>query len=299
MSLWMKRIARLAAACLAATFLSIPVSAEISARFSFGPAFASMRDLADGIRGYDDYSRGIYGSDLSGGFKAPRLGFDLSGELVYSVDGHWGAGLGFGWMSFSRQSGISYVISGASADEDLTARVAAIPIFFNLHYELPMSERASVDAWIGPALYLTKLTWEYDLTASVEGQSGADRSEFKASRLGFGAQAGIVLVYKLSGAVDLTAEIEGRIGSAGGFSGDSTETAAGDFWSFEDSVRAKVWAYDWTYDNGSYRMLSFQENAPSGTGIRDAREAKIGLSGLGVRVGVRVRLPFGAAGGGR
>ena len=83
-----------------------------------------------------------------------------------------------------------------------------------------------------------------------------------------------------------------RIASAGGFKGSWTETGSGDFWAVSDSGEATVWVFDWIYGAKPYRQLSFQDSRPAGADVAGAEEARIGLSGLGLKIGLRVRLPF-------
>jgi len=287
----MKKLVPAAAVLAILAFLPPLSQAGLSARFSLGAGFVRSGDLAAGIRGYNDFSLSLYGSDLKGRFSAPGLGFEPSAEIVFSPGPRWGIGLGFGYSFFSRSSEMSYAIADATVAENLTAGVYAIPFELNLHFFFPLSERVTIDAWAGPGISLVRMKWDYRMTVGLEGQSGTDHFEFKAERPAFGGQAGIGIAFKLSEAFDLTAEIRGRLSAAAGFTGNWTETGSGDFWAIDDSGETKVWAFDLLYGGKTYRQLSFQESKPAGANINSAEEAKIGLSGVSVRIGFRVRLP--------
>ena len=272
---------------------AVPAAAAISARFSFGPAIIGTGDLAAGIQGNNDVSARLYGPSLSGGLKAPGLGFEPSGEIVLHLGSRWGIGFGSGFSFFSGEGELAYAVGDVTVKEHLLTRLTAVPLQLNIHFFIPLSGRLSIDAWAGPGLYLTRWTWDYTMTAGAQGMSGSDRFIFKAGRPAFGGQAGLAVGLKLSNALDLTIEVSGRYASAGGFSGDWTETGSGDFWSLADSGQASAWAYDWMYDGKPFRQLSFQETAPEGESVKNARDARIELTGLGVRLGFRIRLPFG------
>lgn len=289
----MKKLVPAAAVLAVLAFLPPLSQAGLSARFSLGTGFIQSGDLAEGIRGYNDFTSSLYGSGLQGGFKGPGPGFEPSAEIVFSPGTRWGIGLGFGYSSFSRSSEMSYTVADASVTENLTAGIFAVPLELNFHVFFPVSERVTIDAWAGPGLSLVKMKWDYRMIVGFEGQSGTDHFEFEAERTAIGGQAGIGIAVRLSEAFDLTAEIRGRLSAAAGFTGHWTETGSGDFWAIDDSGEAKVWAFDLLYAGKTYRQLSFQESKPAGANVNGAEEAKIGLSGVSVRIGFRIRLPFG------
>jgi hypothetical protein len=289
----MRKLAWIAAALSVFVLLAGPAAAAgISARFSFGAGIIRTGDLRDGILGYNDFSSILYGSELRGKFAAPGAGMDPSAEIVFHAGPRWGIGLGFGYASFSKSSEMSYAVADTGVTENLTAGIAAVPLQLNLHFFIPLSERLTIDAWAGPGVALSRLKWEYRMAVDLAGLKSEDRFEFHADRPVFGGQAGIGIFFKLSGAVDLNAEVCGRIASAGGFKGSWTETGSGDFWAISDAGEATVWVFDWLYGAKPYRQLSFQGSKPAGANVVGAEEARIGLTGVSLKIGLRIRLPF-------
>jgi len=295
----MRKLARIAAALIALALFAAPAAAEISVRFSLGAAVVRPGDLQDGILGYNGLSSALYGADLRGKFSAPGPGFEPSAEIVVHLGPKLGIGFGFGYASFSGAGEMSYAVASASVTESLTARISAVPLQLNLHFFIPLSGRIMIDAWAGPGIALSRLGWEYRMTVELEGGRSEDRFDFHADSPVFGAQAGVGILYSLSRAIDLSAEISGRFAAASGFNGSWTEVGSGDFWSLEDGGEATIWVFDELYGSKPYRLLSFQESKPAGANISGAEEARIGLSGFGLKIGLRIRLPFSkrAAGG--
>jgi hypothetical protein len=293
----MKKLAPVALAVVA--LLPPPAAAmDISARFSIGAGLVSTGDLGDGIRGYNDFSAALYGSGLQGKFAAPGLGMEPSGEIVFHLGSRWGIGFGFGYSSYSKSSEMSSTVADALVTERLTAGIEAVPLQLNVHLFLPLSERVMVDAWAGPGVALSRLNWNYQMTVDLEARGGADDFEFHARRPIFGVQAGIGILIKLSKAFDLNAEICGRLASAAGFTGNWTESGSGDFWAVDESGEATAWVLDWFYGSKPYRQLSFLRSKPGGGNISNVEEARIGLSGVSLKIGFRVRLPFSGRSGG-
>lgn len=289
----MIKLARIAAALAVLAFLPRPAAAAaISARFSLGAGFIRTGDLKDGILGYNDFTSILYGSDLQGKFDAPGAGMEPSAEIVFHLGPRWGIGLGFGYASFSKSSEMSYAVADAAVTESLTAGIAAVPLQLNLHFFIPVSGRFMIDVWAGPGVALSRLSWEYRMAVDLAGQKSEDRFEFHADRPVFGGQAGVGIFFKLSDAFDLSAEVCGRIAAARGFKGSWTETGSGDFWAISDAGEATVWVFDWLYGAKPYRQLSFQESKPGGANVAGAEEARIGLSGVSLKIGLRVRLPL-------
>ena len=292
----MKKLAPAAAGLLLLALFPSAAEAAVSVRFSLGGGLLRSGDLAEGVRGYNDLSASFYGSALKGQFKAPGFGLEPSAEIIIPLGARWGIGLGAGYSSHSRASEMSYALADASVAESLTAGISSVPIELNLHFFLPVSEKITIDAWAGPSYNMLRMSWDYRMTVDLEGQSGADRFEFKSNRSALGGQAGVGIAFKLSEAFDLTAEVCGRFVAAGAASGDWTETGSGDFWAIDDSGEATVWVFDLLYSGNAYRQLSFQESKPSGANVNAAEEAKIGASTFGFRIGFRIRLPFSRSG---
>lgn len=288
----MKKLLPLAAVVVVLALLPGSAEAAFSARFSLGAGIIRTGDLSEGIGGTNDLLSSLYGTGLRGKLEAPGLGIEPSAEIVFHLGRRWGIGLGFGYSSFSRTSELSYTVADANVTESLTAGITAIPLQLNLHFFIPLSDRLEIDAWAGPGVTLSRLKWDYAMTVDLDGQDGKDSFTFKASRPAFGAQAGIGVAFRLSEAFDLTAEISGRLASADGFTGNWTETGSGDFWAIDDAGEASVWVFDWLYGSKPYRQLSFQDSKPAGANVNSAEQARIGLSGISVRIGFRVRLPF-------
>jgi hypothetical protein len=290
----MKKIAPFAAALLVLALLPSSAGAAVTVRLAFGAGIVRTGDLASGIRGYNDYLSSVYGSDFHNPQEAPGWGIDPSAEVVFSLGRRFGIGFGFGYASYRRTSQLSYSVADAIVYESLTAGVTAVPLQLNFHFYLPLSDRFELDAWAGPGLALSRLKWDTSMVVRLQELNGTDRFDFQADRPAFGAQAGIILAYRVLPVLDLTAEVAGRLAAADGFTGNWTENGSGSLWGFSDSGEATVWIYDWMSASQSYRQLSFQEAQPAGTNVGSAASARIGISGLSVKIGVRLR--FGAEG---
>jgi hypothetical protein len=286
----MKKIAPLAAALAVLALLPSSAESAVTFRFAFGAGIVRTGDLAAGIQGYNDYLSSVYGSDFHGPQEAPRWGIDPSAEIIIGLGRRFGIGLGFGYASYRRSSQLSYSVADAIVYESLTAGITEVPLQLNLHFTLPLSDRLELDAWAGPGIVLSRLKWDTSMVVRLEEQNGTDRFTFQADRPAFGAQAGIAIACRILPALDLTAEVSGRLAAADGFTGSWTENGSGALWAFNDSGEASVWAFDWMYASKPYRQLSFQQAQPAGTNVNAAESARIGLSGMSFKIGIRLRL---------
>jgi len=282
---------RLPSMILAVAFLVSMSSAEtkFSLQLGGGLNYSTGGDLARALRGQSDFLKDEYG--LSAGFDIPLRGFQFAGEFIYHLNPRWAVGLGLGYFEHLKESQVSYTYGFIDAVEAVKPEYAVVPLTANLHYFLPLGRKLRLDLSGGVGYYLARLNYEASQTLRLLGYSGKDSYSFKGSKGGFGLQGGAGLEWSFSPRFALLLQVTGRYASISGFSGDWTEVGSGDFWDFEESgTGQRMWYYEWTPGTKSYSQLTFQDEIPSGEGIKNARAAKLDLLGFSIQLGFKIGL---------
>jgi hypothetical protein len=264
-------------------------SQTLALKLGGGGGYASGGDIAKGLRGQSDYLKDAFGSSSVYGF--PSLGWTAGGELLVYFGGHFAFGLGAAFESHSKESTTSYSVASIDIQEHVKPAFQVVPILGTLHFYLPLGASLKLDLNAGGGAYLTRLSWDSSDAISILGLSGADSYSFAASKVGFGAHAGIGLELALSAKLALVLNVTGRYARVSGFLGDWTETGTGDFWSFAESGSDhRIYYYDWTTGSKTYPQAVFQPDPPSGASIANVREARLDLSGVTATFGVKIAL---------
>ncbi len=127
---------------------------------------------------------------------------------------------------------------------------------------------------------------------SVAGQTGAlEYTYASGGKVGFGPHLGLSAEYPLTEKLALYVGLTARFASATLAAGDWTETGTGLFGNYTNQGSDhQPWAYDWTPSGTAYRQLLFGATAPTGAGVANVREAKLGLSAVTLCVGARFNL---------
>lgn len=286
----MKKIVAAAAAILILSAAGF--SERIALKIGAGANYASGADFAQGIKGQMSYLSSQY--SVGGRYEFPHSGWDVAGEFIYGLGERMGIGLGIGFIRHAEDNTITYGIGDVSVKERLRPNCRIFPIALNIHYLWPLSSRLSLDLSAGGAYYLTKIDWNYRMELGLLGLNGYDEYSWKSTAGAFGFQAGLGLQWALSSRIAVCLDIIGRMTPTSLMSrlkGDWTEKGGGDFWDYSDSGSgAYAWAYDWRVGGQNYSQLAFQNEAPAGTTVSNARYAKFGLSGFAATMGLKIRI---------
>jgi hypothetical protein len=269
-------------------FLASPCfSQTFSLHLYSGLSYAGGGDLTKGIKGEGELLGADYG--ISGAFKAPYLGLDFGGEIVYYLGTKFGIGLGIGYFRHAKESAVSYEIGPVSIKQTLNPKFMVIPITTNLHYLLTLGPRVRIDLSAGAGFYLTTLDWESRMDIEIMGFSDYFDYTFKSTKGTIGFQGGVGLEVKIAPKLALVWTILGRYASLSELKGDWTDKGEGDLFSYsETGSEHYAWYYDLKYGGKTYSQIIFDSDKPAGPDYSDARYAKIGLTGFITALGIKL-----------
>jgi hypothetical protein len=272
---------------LVAAAVSSGYSQSLVLKLSGGLSYAGGGDLAKSIKGETDYLGADY--SLTGEFKAPHLGMDFGGELIYYFGSKFGIGLGLGYSRYAKDSALSYTIDLVGVQESLKPKYSVIPITANIHYLLALSSSLSLDLMAGAGYYLATLDWDHRMDMEIMGYKGNFEYTFKSTKGGVGFQAGLGLELKITSRAALVWAVWGRYASISELKGEWTDKGGGELWSYEESGSGEyAWAYDLMYGDKTYSRVVFNTDKPVGSNFSNVRYAKLSLSGLATTFGLKI-----------
>jgi hypothetical protein len=216
-------------------------------------------------------------------------GMTFTAEAIYHLSDSFGIGVGSGFISASKTSTLMATLFIFNYAETLHPQISAVPLTLNLHYFQPIGSRVNFHAFVGPALYFSKVIYERRLNFPAELVNVLD--SFKpegTTALGF--QGGLGLEIKLSDRVFLLAEACGRMLRISGLTGQ--ETGSGTVGGLPlNAVRTStLWYYESYGLAGTDINLSMETDRPSPLFARNVREAAFSLGGITFQAGLRIRL---------
>jgi hypothetical protein len=269
-----------------AAMVSLGYSQSFKLKLSGGLSYAGGGDLAKGIKGETEYLGADY--SLTGEFRAPYLGMEIGGELIYYFGSKFGIGLGVGYSRHTKESAVSYNIDMVGVKETLKPKYSVVPITANLHYLLALSPNLSLDLTAGAGYYLATLDWDHRMDMEIMGYTGNFEYIFKSTKGTVGFQAGLGLEMKITSKAALVWTVWGRYASISELKGDWTDKAGGELWSYEDSGSGGyAWYYDLRYGGQTYARVVFDTDKPVGSNFSDVRYAKLSLTGIVTTVGLK------------
>lgn len=194
-----------------------------------------------------------------------------------------------------------------------------IPVTFTVSYSLGLGDKTWLDLGGGAGIYWSRLVYEedyeyaFDYTEEklapgssvqyVDWFSSSGKYTEETRSRGLGLHGRVALNLKLSASLFLTAELFGRRVELKNWKGEKTD--AYEWWQTwgpwgafsetgeeEETVAGRLWRVDLhsSGTGGSYPRLIFSDAQPVSSSYLSARPAKINLSGVGLRIGVGLRL---------
>ena len=234
--------------------------------------------------------RSVPGLTYSGGFDKLSMGWNFGAEFVYNFSDQMGVGLGVGYITASNDSTFAAISGPAQVTGRFAPSLSVIPITLNFHYLLPLSDMFKINFSVGPGLYISSL----DLTAQQQLGSTSDpgvlidmTANFTPDGvMGFGFQGGLGFEIAFSPSVSFCVDILGRMASLSGFTGAWTMTGHVLWLPLSDSGTGTFYYYE----SGGYANYDISNTMPSGSGVSNAREASISLSGVCAMAGIKINI---------
>ncbi|HQF98224.1 MAG TPA: hypothetical protein PLX98_07510, partial [Candidatus Aminicenantes bacterium] len=235
----------------------------------------------DGIQGLADF----YADQIhrpAGGETAPlRTGLQYGGEIGFKLLPRLRLSVGAEFLRASKENVLAFA-GDSEIPSDLTVKpsFSAIPVHLALAY-YPLD---FLYLKAGAGYFFTRTEYRYvfthgDILRDWEGEATAS---------GAGFLAGIGLDFSLGRYFCLTAEVGGRYAKISGFSGTNA---------YRDEISTEpyletgtLYAFDVrTTSRTAYPLVFIRNGKPFESGVENAREARLDLTGLSVRIGLKYR----------
>ena len=235
------------------------------------------------------YIVSLMGYTRDGALKKLNNGIELEGEIIMKLPGNFGLGIGTGYYLRSKDSEFSVEdVAFGKVNISLKPEFTAIPITLTFYYFLPSKSPVNLYLNGGVGYYFGKATFtlreDYEPVGFPPGWIEI-RSEAKDQ--GFGFHGGVGLEFNVISKVAFFIEGNGIYCKLKSWEGDAiTEDSFG----FSDEDSGTVWYYE--HDMGLDRLyadFTMSEDKPDWWGISNVRKLEWNLSGLSLRVGIRIK----------
>jgi len=235
------------------------------------------------------YTVSLMGYTKDGALKKLNYGIELEGEIIMKLPGNFGLGIGTGYYLRSKNSEFSIEdVAFGEVNVSIQPEFTAIPITLTFYYFLPSKSLVNLYLNGGVGYYFGKsiFTLRQDLEFVgfppewIEGR-------LEAKDQGFGFHGGVGLEFNVISKVAFFIEGNGIYCKLKSWEGDAiTEDSFG----FSDEDSGTVWYYE--DDMGLDRLYAqfiISEDKPDWGGISNVRKLEWNLSGLSLRVGIRIK----------
>jgi opacity protein-like surface antigen len=230
----------------------------------------------------------ISGAGLNGRIQPLNYGPDFETEFIIELPKNFAVGIGIGYMVRTRDDMTEISLFGVSEAIGIETRFTAVPITLNGYFNLPLSTKIKAYVKAGVGYYIGKSTYFVRQEARILGLTPAwQEDEGDASSNAFGFQGGVGIQFNLSESVALFFETMGRYANLKSWEGQNRYN---DFLGASESESVE-WYYAEEYDGQTqkwYRTVQIIDEEPSGSDIRNVREAEISYSGVVFRLGIKI-----------
>ncbi len=282
----MKKALFITILCL--TLSSLGFSSGVFLRLSGGGTYLLGGDYNTVAQGRNDYYRSLSGYTISGEISKMVVAPYFTAELEYDPVDYAGISLGVGYIHAASGTG-ELTATGASdkITDTWTTQLTSMFLAPTLHANIPLTEQIKVHLSGGIGIYWPSFAFD---RAFVQNSTLTNVfitfDSDKKSVVGFQASAGLEVGFTetVSGFIDAIgrwATFSGVPGSyeATGVQGGSLVTAAGTgFLWYHETESGGIYFPDWT----------LSANMPTGSNLRNVREAALSLGGVGIQLGLKI-----------
>jgi hypothetical protein len=239
-------------------------------------------DLNEGLKGMTDYYEKYFwyfGLTKSGGEYNPvHKGMNFGGDFIIQFTPAVGIGFGAGYLQGKSESTVTF--TPVEAEIKTAPKASAIPLRLGMYLTLPAGPVVNINFHAGVGYYLAKISYDFRTSAAGDWE----QHKIEADATGLGYHGGIGLEFRLSRAVSLFFEGQGRSARIGGFKGSMEETHSS---GSPSSENGKLYYYQYTAGVlGTFPVILVADTEPSGSDISNVREAKIDFSGFSAVAGI-------------
>lgn len=278
-------------------------------RFSFklssGTVYMSLGDINENIN-TESYSG--KGAErywpveflFTDGIENIHYGLNFEGELKVNIFSNFAIGIGTEFIQAKKES--YSIFRGESYTRTITVResyeqeLLIFPVKLGIYYQLSLFPRTSLLFNIGAGYYFAKASlysYQHGATHWFSGdiyERYWTEHTYKVSGNNLGFHGGIGFEYNLTRNFSLVIEAQGRYAKIKELKGKDimvTTSGGGD----KEIIYGTLWYYHFISDGDYYTNIVLSDTKLEPLKPTDtAREAMLDLSGLSVRIGIRVRL---------
>jgi opacity protein-like surface antigen len=256
-----------------------PQAEPISVFLWGGGRYASVGDLNEGAKGLAQSYEYILGVNGSGAVSPLHLGYLFGMEAFFPLSSRFFFCFGAEYFSAENSSSLSYEDGSFLAHFTSKPRVQAIPASFSLAFYLfPHAYvKAGLDYTFARCTYFYRFE-EQDIWQEWEG---------RASSGDFGYQVGLGTDWKLFSNVFIVAEATYRHSRISDLEGENSYRRSDGLSSRE---KGRLYYFEVAANGKDLVSLVFvREKDPAEAGVYNVRNAELGLSGVSLRAGIRIR----------
>jgi len=263
--------------------------AGLAIRIFGGPGYQNIGDLNHGLKGLSDsyayYGAGI-GYSAAGTYDPIHTEMNLGGDIIFQFSPNIGIGFGSGFLRVARTSELKLTApTPALHDEVLkfTPEVTVIPIRAGLFFFLPLGSWLQISLNAGGEYYLASIS-----SVVLDDNPGwwwGERDD-KATGRGFGFHGGLGLEIRLSSALSLILEGQGRWAKVKDLTGSHSYRNSFGFEETKDGT-LYYWTDIWLFQ--PFPSVGVRESLPSDPWELNARKAVLDLSGWSAVAGFLFR----------
>jgi len=264
-------------------------SGGFSIKLNGGANFLMGGDYNKIVEDANAYWHSVSGLTFSSDLSKLSMGWNFGAEFIYSITDQMGIGLGVGYITASNESTLDMQTAVVYQSYAYTPSLSVIPITLNFHYFMPVSDMMNVHFSAGPGLYISSFSFADHMIIGILPSTDALNLTIDYQPdgiLAFGFQGGLGIEFAISPNISLCLDVLGRVASLSGFSGDWTRTGT----LLGNPVSDSGTGTFYYYESEGYSSFYISATMPSGSGITNAREASISLSGVCAMLGIKINI---------
>jgi len=287
------------ASCLALFLATAGMSASPGISLKLDGGLSKLRigdtntNITELARNWENVS-GQRGFHVPGKLGTMGRGMEGEAEIMLKFRPFLAVGLGFGRILDEKNGNRMEMALPPPIRHQIQAQdneISSMPVFINLYYLRPIFPGGTIFARLGAGYYVTK--WHekgrYDEETSEKAPWWREW-EIDAKANGPGFTGGIGLEYSLIRRISVAVEVFGRACKISGFKGDgAVRRSYSEPSSYPDGT---LYYYEWKDDLTSdwYGDVNLRTDTPGSATEINVRKAEVDLSGVGVKLGLIIRL---------
>jgi hypothetical protein len=242
-----------------------------------GGSYIAGGDLNPGIQGLAGLYGDILGIQGEGNIESVHLGYSLDIQLLFPLSSQLSWGIGLEFLQAKNESSVDFRQGPVLQTLHTHPRLSAVPIslFLSLSPLTNLYVRGGISYYFARCFYLYQIRAD-DWIQEWEG---------KANARGLGLIGGLGFIKNLTPSLSFVAEGTGRLIKIEGFTGKGTSNdETGQILTEEGKL---YFIQNQVLEQRTHSTLFIRKTKPNEAGIIAAREAKINLSGISLRIGLR------------